>query len=197
MNTFRIRDCLLATIGLVLLSPLFAIIVLALYLSQGKVFFTQMRPGYQGRAFRMLKFSTLYDAAPGQDEAENQRARLTPLGKYLRKYSLDEIPQLLNVIKGDMSLIGPRPLLMEYLPLYTAREGRRHEVLPGITGLAQVNGRNCLAFKERFEYDIWYVDHQSHWVDVKIVIKTFLGIFKQEGVYANTQTTSPKFDGTN
>ncbi|RMG28213.1 MAG: sugar transferase [Bacteroidetes bacterium] len=197
LNSYRIRDLLLASTLLILFSPLFLLICLGLYLSQGRVFFVQTRPGLDEKPFRLIKFSTLYDAAPGQDEAANQRARLTPLGKYLRRLSLDELPQLLNVLKGDMSLVGPRPLLMEYLQLYAPEERARHQVLPGITGLAQVNGRNALSFKQRFQYDLWYVQHKSHWLDIKILLKTLLNLLRPTGVYANAHTTSPKFDGTN
>lgn len=197
MISFRIRDIFLASFGLLLFSPLILLIILLLWFTQGKVFFTQLRPGYKGKAFKLIKFSTLYDAPLGQDEAYNQQARLTPIGKYLRKTSLDELPQLINVLKGDMSLIGPRPLLIDYLPLYNERQQHRHDVLPGITGLAQVNGRNALSFKERFEYDLWYVSHKSHWVDLKIMIKTVFKVFLREGVYVDGLTTSAKFDGTN
>ena len=195
--SYRIRDFLLATMGIVLLSPLALLIALLLRLTQGRVFFVQMRPGLHGIPFRLIKFSTLYDAPPGQDEALKQRERLTPLGRYLRAASLDELPQLLNVWKGDMSLIGPRPLLMEYLSLYTPEERRRHHVRPGITGWAQVHGRNALRFKDRFCYDLWYVDHRSHLLDLKIVWMTFRQIFRREGVYADAETTSPRYDGTN
>lgn len=197
MLSYRIRDVFLALIALFFLSPLFLLICLALWLSQGNVFFVQRRPGLHQRPFHLIKFSTLYDAAPGEDEAENQQARLTPLGRHLRRYSLDELPQLLNVIKGDMSLVGPRPLLMEYLFLYSPEEKRRHDVLPGITGLAQINGRNALSFKQRFAYDLWYVEHKSHRLDLAIMLRTLEKALSREGVYADACTTSPKFDGTN
>ena len=149
------------------------------------------------KPFTLIKFSTMRDALPGADEAEHQVERLTPIGKYLRKFSLDEIPQMINVIKGDMALVGPRPLLMEYLPLYRPNERRRHSVLPGITGWAQINGRNTISFRERFELDLWYVDHHSFWLDAKILWLTFFRIISREGVYQNEHTTSEKFDGTN
>ncbi|MEL7531433.1 MAG: sugar transferase [Bacteroidota bacterium] len=194
---FRLRDILIASIGLLLLSPLILLIVLALWLTQGKVFFRQMRPGKKEKPFLLIKFSTLYDRKPGEDEAANQKARLTPLGKYLRVSSLDEIPQLWNVLKGEMSLVGPRPLLMEYLPLYTQSERQRHSVLPGITGWAQINGRNSISFKEKFALDLWYVQNRSFWLDLKIMALTFWKIFRPKDVYVNQQTTAEKYDGTN
>ncbi len=195
--SYRIRDIFLASLGILLLSPLSLLICLGLWLTQGKVFFTQIRPGQNEQPFRLLKFSTLYDAAPGQDEAQQQQARLTPLGKYLRAASLDELPQLWNVLRGEMSLVGPRPLLMEYLPLYTAEERLRHSVRPGITGWAQVNGRNQLSFKQKFAYDCWYVAHRSHRLDLKILWLTVAKVFRREGVYANETTTAERYDGSN
>ncbi|MFK7923489.1 MAG: sugar transferase [Bacteroidia bacterium] len=194
---YRIRDIIIASVGLLLFTPLFLLIVLALWLSQGKVFFRQMRPGKDEIPFRLIKFSTLYDVAPGLDEAANQKDRLTPLGRYLRKASLDEMPQLWNVLKGEMSLVGPRPLLMEYLPLYGESERQRHSVLPGITGWAQINGRNQISFKEKFAFDLWYVQNQSLWLDWKIMWLTFGKIFRPKDVYVNEQTTAEKYDGTN
>ncbi|MCI4669295.1 MAG: sugar transferase [Bacteroidia bacterium] len=194
---YRVRDILLATFLLILISPLFILIILALFISQRKVFFIQQRPGLNEKAFFLVKFSTLYDAAPGVDEAYRQQDRLTPVGKVLRRFSLDELPQLLNVILGDMSLVGPRPLLMEYLSLYTEEEHQRHKVMPGITGWAQINGRNKIPFKRRFQYDLWYVKHKSFLLDAKIIFLTVYKVFKKEGVYADGFTTSPRFDGTN
>ena len=147
--------------------------------------------------FSLIKFSTLYDAPDGVDEAYRQQDRLTPVGKILRRCSLDELPQLFNVLKGDMSLVGPRPLLMDYLHLYTEEEKQRHRVMPGITGWAQVNGRNSIPFKERFKYDLWYVEHKSFKLDLYILGLTLTKVFKREGVYSDAFTTSPKFDGTN
>lgn len=194
---YRVRDILLASLLLALLSPLLLFICLALFLTQGKVFFIQQRPGLNDRPFLLIKFSTLFDAAPGVDEAYRQQDRLTPVGKILRRYSLDELPQLFNVIKGDMSLVGPRPLLMDYLPLYTAEERLRHKVMPGITGWAQINGRNKIPFKKRFQYDLWYVKNKSFLLDLKIIAMTLLRVIKKDGVYSDGLTTSPKFDGTN
>ena len=144
-----------------------------------------------------MKFSTMRDILPGEKEEADQQGRLTPLGKWLRKTSLDELPQLWNVLKGEMSLVGPRPLLMDYLPLYTELEKKRHSVKPGITGWAQIHGRNSLSFKERFALDIWYVEHKRFSLDMEILWKTFLIVWRQEGIYADELTTSPKFDGTN
>lgn len=194
---YRIRDIIIASVGLLLFAPLLLLLVLALWLSQGKVFFRQMRPGKDEAPFRLIKFSTLYDVAPGQDEAANQQDRLTPLGRYLRKASLDEMPQLWNVLKGEMSLVGPRPLLMEYLPLYIESERQRHSVLPGITGWAQINGRNQISFKEKFALDLWYVQNRSFWLDWKIMGLTFGKVFRPKDVYVNEQTTAEKYDGTN
>lgn len=196
-SLFRSRDVIIAASGLLLLSPLMLLIVLALRLSQQKIFFTQIRPGYQEKPFRLLKFSTMTDAPAAWHEAERQRERLTPIGKFLRRTSLDELPQLWNVLRGDMSLVGPRPLLMEYLPLYQPGQRRRHDVLPGITGWAQINGRNTLTFTERFEYDLWYVGHKSFWLDIKIMVLTVAQVFRTREVFSDSSTTSPMFDGTN
>ena len=195
--SYRLRDVFVATLGLIMLAPLMLLISVLLLISQRRVFFIQLRPGLNGHPFRLIKFSTLYDVPPGQDEYFRQQDRLTPVGKILRQYSLDELPQLFNVLKGDMSLVGPRPLLMDYLDLYTQEEHRRHHVRPGITGWAQVNGRNQLSFKQRFAYDLWYLNHRSHFLDIKILGLTFLKVFRQEGVYANTWTTMEKFNGNN
>lgn len=194
---FRLRDILVALIGLLFLSWLFLLIILLLALSQKRVFFTQLRPGLHQKPFKLIKFSTLRDILPGEKEEGNQQARLTSIGKWLRKFSLDELPQLMNVLKGELSLVGPRPLLMEYLPLYSAEEIRRHDVMPGITGWAQINGRNSIPFKERFKLDLWYVENKSFWLDLKILSRTMAQALSGKGVYADAQTTSAKFDGTN
>jgi sugar transferase EpsL len=197
MTIYRIRDGLVAGLGLCLLSPLGLCLALLLALTQRRVLFRQWRPGLHERPFCLLKFSTLRDARPGEDEAAHQVARLTPVGRYLRRYSLDELPQLINVLRGEMSLVGPRPLLMDYLPLYTPEERRRHSVRPGITGWAQVHGRNALPFKQRFQYDLWYIDHRSWWLDSRILALTLRRAWQGNGVYADAHTFSPKFDGTN
>jgi undecaprenyl phosphate N,N'-diacetylbacillosamine 1-phosphate transferase len=195
--SFRIRDMFLAGLGLILLSPLFLLLALGLWLTQERVFFTQMRPGLNEKPFRLLKFSTLHDPPAGGEKTVNKREKLTPLGKYLRATSLDELPQLLNVLKGEMSLVGPRPLLTDYLPLYTQEERKRHSVRPGITGWAQVNGRNQISFKQKFAHDLWYVENRSHTLDLKIIWLTIAKVFKREGVYADGEILAEKYDGTN
>ena len=187
----------LSLCGLILLSPVFLLILLLLAVSQENVFFTQLRPGKAETPFRLIKFSTMRDRLPNEKEEDNQRARLTFLGKYLRAWSLDELPQLFNVLKGDMSLVGPRPLLMSYLPLYSKEQRRRHEVRPGITGWAQVKGRNSLSFTERFELDIWYVENRSAGLDFRILLMTSRQVFRRDQVYRDDSTTSLLFDGTN
>lgn len=194
---YRLRDLVLASLSLLLLSWLFVLICLALALTQRRVFFVQTRTGYQQRPFRLVKFSTLRDILPGEREEDDQKARLTPVGRILRRLSLDELPQLLNVLRGEMSLVGPRPLIHEYLDLYSARQLRRFEVLPGITGWAQVNGRNALSFTERFELDIAYLEKRSFAFDLKILWMSFSKAFTGKGVYANARTTAEKFNGSN
>ncbi|MEM9983677.1 MAG: sugar transferase [Bacteroidota bacterium] len=195
--SFRIRDVLLSSLGLLVLAPIGLLIALGLWLSQGKVFFFQARAGLHEKVFTLIKFSTMRDAAPGEDEAARQRERITPFGAVLRRYSLDELPQLLHVLRGEMSLVGPRPLLVDYLALYTTEEKKRHQVKPGITGWAQIHGRNALSFKQRFAYDLWYVEHRSFWLDAKILCRTVAKVFRSEGVYADELSTSPRYDGKN
>lgn len=194
---FRLRDILLATLALAIFSWLFLLIVIALAITQGKVFFTQIRTGKGEKPFRLIKFSTLRDIGPGEREEDDQRYRLTPVGKLIRRFSLDEFPNLINVITGEMSLVGPRPLIHDYLPLYSPEQKKRFQVRPGITGWAQVNGRNAITFTERFRLDVWYVENRSISLDFKIIGKTFSRIFSGKGVYADDQTTMPRFDGTN
>jgi undecaprenyl phosphate N,N'-diacetylbacillosamine 1-phosphate transferase len=178
------------------LSPLFFICVLLLaFANEGKPFFFQRRPGKNEHVFIVIKFKTMNDKKDKQGNLLPDEKRLTPIGKYIRKTSLDEIPQLLNVIKGDMSLVGPRPLLVEYLPLYNAYEKRRHEVKPGITGWAQVNGRNAISWKKKFEYDVWYVDNMSFGLDMKILWRTFANVLKSEGITDTASVTMKKFTG--
>jgi lipopolysaccharide/colanic/teichoic acid biosynthesis glycosyltransferase len=189
-------DALAAFIGLLLLSPFFILITLALSASNvGKPFFFQARPGKNERIFKVIKFKTMNDKEDKQGNLLPDAQRLTGLGKFIRKTSLDEIPQLLNVLKGDMSLVGPRPLLVKYLPLYTETQKRRHEVKPGITGWAQVNGRNAISWEEKFKYDVWYVDHLSFSLDMKILIKTFKKVIKSEGINMQGQATTSSFKG--
>lgn len=195
--SFRLRDLCLAVPAFLLLSPLMVLITLILFLTQKRVFFLQPRPGLNEKVFTLFKFSTLRDILPGEDEYGDLRLRLTPVGKFLRKFSLDELPQLWNVIRGDMSLVGPRPLLTDYLPLYHPVERLRHSVRPGITGWAQVNGRNKISFKEKFRLDVWYVQNQSHLLDLKILLLTVVRIFNSEAVYRESSGESGKYDGTN
>ena len=187
----KIIDFIAAFFGLLLLSPLFLVVTLGLYFAnQGKPFFFQLRPGKGGKLFNIIKFKTMNDKKDADGALSSDGERLTKIGVFVRKTSLDEIPQLLNVLKGEMSLIGPRPLLPEYLPLYNAVQQRRHDVKPGITGWAQVNGRNAISWKQKFELDLWYVEHVSLWLDVQIFFLTLKKVFVREGINtANTATT--------
>jgi len=169
--------------------------LLLAFANQGNIFFIQQRPGLHGKPFRIVKFKTMNDRRDAIGNLLPDDVRLTPVGKMVRKTSVDELPQLINVLRGDISLIGPRPLLVEYLPLYNIRQARRHEVRPGITGWAQVNGRNTLSWEQKFEYDIYYVDHLSFWLDVKISFMTICKILKMEGISANNNATMEKFLG--
>ena len=169
----RSIDFIAALLGLVILSPIFILVMLGLSIANnGKPFFFQLRPGKDERIFRIIKFKTMNDKKDEHGNLLPDAKRLTPIGKFIRKTSLDEIPQLINVLKGDMSLIGPRPLLPEYLPLYSEEQKKRHFVRPGITGWAQVNGRNAISWEKKFEYDVWYVEHISFSLDIKILFKT-------------------------
>ena len=192
----RSFDFIAALALLIGLSPLLALLALAVRCKLGRpVLFAQQRPGLQGAPFEFHKFRTMDDARNAAGELLPDAERLTPFGAWMRKTSLDELPQLFNVIKGDMSLVGPRPLLMEYLPLYTPRQARRHEVRPGITGWAQVNGRNALDWEERFELDLWYVEHRTFLVDVKIIALTLARLAKPQGISRGGHATMPKFTG--
>jgi lipopolysaccharide/colanic/teichoic acid biosynthesis glycosyltransferase len=192
----RIIDFSCAIMGLLLLSPLFIIVAIGLFFAnQGKPFFFQLRPGKNGKIFKIIKFKTMNDKKDIVGNLLSDDQRLTKIGKFVRKTSLDEIPQLLNVVKGDMSLIGPRPLLPEYLPLYDDIQKRRHEVKPGITGWAQVNGRNAISWQQKFEYDVWYVKNFSFLLDIKILFMTVIKVFKSEGINANGSVTTEVFKG--
>ena len=202
-NTFyaeygkRWFDLLLTVPGFVAISPLLGLIALLVRLNLGSpVLFKQVRPGLHGKPFTIYKFRTMTDARDLKGNLLPDAARLTKLGRFLRSNSLDELPELWNVIKGDMSLVGPRPLRMEYLPLYTKEQNRRHEVKPGITGCAQVNGRNTITWEEKFSFDVWYVDHISLCMDLKILFLTFIKIFKREGINATTEIAMPRFKGS-
>ncbi|GAB3820141.1 sugar transferase [Pontibacter rugosus] len=192
----RAIDFILSLIAFTLLLPVFVVVTLLLAIANsGKPFFLQRRPGKHGKIFRVIKYKTMNDQKDAQGNLLPDEVRLTPVGAFVRKTSLDEVPQLLNVIKGDMSLIGPRPLLVEYLPLYNQVQQRRHEVKPGITGWAQVNGRNAISWDQKFKYDVWYVDNMSPMLDIKIIFLTILKIFKSEGISAEGVATMPKFQG--
>lgn len=194
----RTIDFLAAFFGFLLLSPIFIITMLALSITNnGKPFFFQKRPGKNEKIFSIIKFKTMNDKKDAQGNLLPDAQRLTAFGKFVRKASLDEIPQLLNVLKGDMSLVGPRPLLPQYLPLYNERQKRRHEVKPGITGWAQVNGRNAISWKEKFEHDVWYVEHLSFWLDIKILFLTLKKVFVREGISQEGQATMEFFKGNN
>lgn len=189
-------DFILALIGFLLLSPLFVIITFCLFIAnQGKPFFIQKRPGKNGKIFSIVKFKTMNDKKDNSGQLLSDAERLTAVGSFVRKTSLDEIPQLLNVIKGDMSLIGPRPLLTHYLHLYNDFQNRRHEVKPGITGWAQVNGRNAISWDKKFEYDVWYVDNISFGLDCKILLKTIQKVVQSEGINAANAATIEPFNG--
>lgn len=192
----RIADILGASMGLLLLSPILVIISLMIRLNMGApVFFRQIRPGLHGKQFEMIKFRTMRDTVDSKGNPLLDSYRLTRLGRFLRSSSLDELPELWNVIRGDMSLVGPRPLLVEYLPLYSAMQSRRHEVRPGITGWAQVNGRNGLSWDEKFELDVWYVDNRSFILDCKIILLTVQKVANREGISAEGEATAKKFTG--
>ncbi|MEC4050891.1 sugar transferase [Flavobacterium sp. SUN046] len=189
-------DFLTALLGLILLFPIFVLIVFFLFIANdGKPFFFQHRPGKNGKIFKIIKFKTMNDKKDVHGHLLADEFRLTKVGAFIRKTSLDEIPQLLNVLMGDMSVIGPRPLLTGYLHLYNDFQNRRHEVKPGITGWAQVNGRNAISWDEKFEYDVWYVDHLSFVLDLKILFMTVLKVMKSDGINAVDAATIEPFDG--
>jgi lipopolysaccharide/colanic/teichoic acid biosynthesis glycosyltransferase len=192
----RIFDITVATIALSLLSPLMLFIGLRVSKEFGSpIFFRQYRPGLAGKAFEIIKFRTMNDARDSYGKYLTDERRLTAFGCWLRSVSLDELPELWNVLKGDMSLVGPRPLLMEYLPLYSHEQARRHEVRPGITGWAQVNGRNSISWEEKFRLDVWYVNNRSFWLDLKILALTFKQVLLRRGVSALGEATMARFRG--
>ena len=189
-------DFIASFLGLLLLSPVFVIVTIGLFFSnQGKPFFFQNRPGKNGKIFKIIKFKTMNDRKNSNGDLLPDSERLTEIGAFVRKTSLDEIPQLINVLKGEMSLIGPRPLLPEYLKLYNDVQRRRNEVKPGITGWAQVNGRNTISWEQKFEYDVWYFDHLSFLLDVKILLMTVKKVFVSEGITQEGHVTSEEFKG--
>lgn len=192
----RAFDIVASALGLLLFSPaLVAVAVLIRWKLGSPVLFRQIRPGLHARPFEMIKFRTMRDASGPDGEPLPDAERMTALGRALRATSLDELPELWNVLKGDMSLVGPRPLLMEYLPLYTPEQARRHEVRPGITGWAQVNGRNALSWEDKFSLDIWYVDHRSFWLDLRILLLTLQKVVIRHGISAAGEATMPRFTG--
>jgi len=193
----RIIDFVIALVGLIVLSPLFLILWIWLSIANKGTgaFFVQERPGKDEKIFKVIKFKTMNDRRDENGNLLPDSERLTTIGRWIRSLSLDEIPQLINVLKGDMSLIGPRPLLVQYLPLYDEVQRRRHEVRPGMTGWAQVNGRNAISWQEKFEHDVWYVDHLSLSLDIKILLKTIEKVFKREGINSETNATMEPFNG--
>ena len=194
----RLLDSIFSFIGLLVLSPiLFVVTLLLAIVNGGKPFFFQMRPGLNERLFKIIKFKTMNDKKDAAGNLLDDKERLTSIGNFVRKTSLDEIPQLFNVLKGDMSLIGPRPLLPEYLPLYNEFQKKRHLVRPGITGWAQVNGRNTISWQQKFEYDVWYVEHLSFKLDVQILLKTIKKVVQSEGINAGATITMNRFKGNN
>lgn len=194
----RLFDIICASLLIVLLAPVFLVVAWLVRHKLGSpVLFRQVRPGYHGEPFIMLKFRTMLDAVDAQGNSLPDAERITPFGNFLRSTSLDELPELWNVLKGDMSMVGPRPLLMEYLPLYTPEQSRRHEVRPGISGWAQINGRNALGWDDKFKLDVWYVDNQSLWLDFKILLITIKKVFVREGISAAGEATMPRFTGSN
>ena len=193
----RAFDIAASTSALVVLSPVLAITAYKVKKELGSpVLFRQTRPGLHGKPFEMIKFRTMKDATDKEGNALPDSERLTDFGKKLRASSLDELPELWNVLKGDMSLVGPRPLLMEYLPLYSVEQAKRHNVRPGVTGYAQVNGRNSLSWEDKFKLDTWYVEHQSFWLDMKILLKTVKKVIIKDGISADGEATMTKFTGT-
>ena len=197
MITKRLLDFTSAICALLILSPLLLVVAVLIRARLGPpVLFKQKRPGLHGKPFFMYKYRSMTNTKDGDGNLLPDAERLTPFGDMLRGTSIDELPELLNVLKGDMSLVGPRPLLMEYLPLYSTEQARRHEVRPGITGWAQVNGRNAISWEEKFKLDVWYVDNQSFWLDMKILWMTVIKVFKREGISQESQATMEKFMGS-
>jgi len=193
----RIFDSALLALSLPIILPIFIIVAILVRTKLGRpIFFRQMRPGLHGKPFELIKFRTMLDATDIDGNQLPDAERMTGFGRALRASSLDELPEFLNILKGEMSFVGPRPLLMQYLPLYSDEQARRHDVLPGITGWAQVKGRNSLEWDERFEYDVWYVDNQNLWLDLKILAKTIKLVTSRKGVSADGHVTMPPFEGS-
>lgn len=193
----RLFDIVASSFGLLILSPVIAIVAWQISRKLGSpVLFRQVRPGLNGKPFEMVKFRSMRDALDADGNPLPDSERMTPFGSFLRSSSLDELPGLWNVLKGEMSLVGPRPLLMEYLPLYSTEQYRRHEVRPGVTGWAQVNGRNAITWEHKFKLDVWYVDNQSFWLDIKIIFLTIKKVFVRDGISAEGEATMSKFTGS-
>ncbi|WP_320110145.1 sugar transferase [Pseudomonas corrugata] len=192
----RVFDIVASFFALIIFFPIFLLVGLAVYRKLGSpVLFKQVRPGLKALPFKMIKFRTMLNVTDSDGNLLSDSERLTPFGGFLRSSSLDELPELWNVLKGNMSLVGPRPLLMEYVPLYNAEQFRRHEVRPGITGWAQINGRNSLSWEEKFDLDIWYVDNRTMWLDLKIIFLTLKKVFLRDGISADGEVTMSKFTG--
>ena len=197
MNVKRLVDIVLAFGGLALLAPVMLAVTWLIRRQFGSpILFRQTRPGLHGKPFSILKFRTMADTRDAKGNLLPDAERLTGFGRFLRSTSLDELPELFNVLKGEMSLVGPRPLLMAYLPLYTPEQARRHEMRPGITGWAQVNGRNAISWEEKFRLDVWYVDNQSFWLDLKILLLTVKKVVVRDGISAVGEATAPRFTGS-
>lgn len=197
MTVKRVFDLLVACVTLILLSPVLFVVAVLIQLKLGSpVLFHQVRPGLHGKPFMMHKFRTMIETNDTNGASLADEKRLSPFGRVLRASSLDELPELWNVFKGDMSLVGPRPLLMEYLPLYSPDQARRHEVRPGITGWAQINGRNALSWEDKFRLDVWYVDHRSFWLDMKILWLTFHKVLVRDGINTASDALMPRFTGS-
>ncbi len=199
MNSFskRLLDLIVSLLVLILLAPLLLVLAVLVRVKLGKpVLFNQERPGLHGKLFKLYKFRTMRDLYDSEGKPLPDEQRMTKFGRFLRSSSLDELPEFFNVLKGEMSLVGPRPLLVAYLERYTPEQARRHEVLPGITGWAQVNGRNALSWEDKFKLDVWYVDHRSFWLDIKILFRTLWKAIKREGISAPGSATAPEFMGT-
>lgn len=193
----RLMDLIIAFVGLLMLLPMILLVATLIHRKLGSpVLFRQTRPGLNGKPFEMIKFRTMLDATDKNGNLLPDDQRMTSLGSFLRATSLDELPELWNVLKGDMSLVGPRPLLMEYLPLYSKEQYRRHEVRPGVTGWAQVNGRNAISWEDKFRLDVWYVDNQSLWLDVKILFLTVKKVLVRDGISGDGEVTMSKFTGS-
>lgn len=193
----RALDIFVSALGLLLLVPVFLILAVLVFFKIGwPVIFAQERPGLHGRPFRLYKFRSMSDLRDAEGNLLSDDRRLLPFGSFLRRWSLDELPELWNVVRGDMSLVGPRPLLMEYLPRYSPEEARRHETKPGITGWAQIHGRNAVSWEDRFRLDVWYVDHRTFWLDLRILARTLFHTIRRAGISAEGHATMPKFQGS-